>query len=271
LLRSALAFLALALAGPASAAEVGCWFEKGAVVATARVAGVTGDFIVDTGAPRTVLHETKAQAEGFGEEGAVGAVELAGVRVEAIAVGVADLDARTYAFTTPIAGLIGLDALAGQVVDVSFEPCRLGVHRPGAEPRLRGRRAFDLPMQEGAVMAAVTDGERERRGPFRLSTGADLPIRLDEAVARVPGAAKPDELFPEGVWRARLSTLRFANETHDELEAGLLHAGDAGDVLGVIGTPILSAYRLRFDFPRRRVFLLRPPDVADRPRPAAPR
>src|SRR5687768_3797604 len=59
--------LALACAAPACAGEVVCRFEAGTITVPAVVAGIAGDYILDTGAPRTTLHNTKAEAEGIAE------------------------------------------------------------------------------------------------------------------------------------------------------------------------------------------------------------
>src|SRR5690349_14802182 len=63
-----LAALALGLAGLPAAARAGeapCWFDGGVVVVAASVAGVAGDYILDTGSPATLLDETRAQGAGF--------------------------------------------------------------------------------------------------------------------------------------------------------------------------------------------------------------
>ena len=56
-----------ALPAAARAGETACWFENGVVVVPAEVAGVAGDFILDTGAAHTVLAETQAEGAGFAD------------------------------------------------------------------------------------------------------------------------------------------------------------------------------------------------------------
>jgi hypothetical protein len=53
------------LAPAARAGEVVCHYEGGVMVAPARVAGIAGDFILDTGSAHTVLDATRAASEGF--------------------------------------------------------------------------------------------------------------------------------------------------------------------------------------------------------------
>jgi hypothetical protein len=73
-------------------------------------------------------------------------------------------------------------------------------------------------------------------------------------VASVAGAAKPRELYPYGIYRPRLRALSFAGVLTENLPAGLMKAEDPG-LTGQIGAPLLSHYRLRFDFPAGRLLL----------------
>ena len=62
-MKTALLALAACVAAstPARAGEAACWYENGVVVVTAEVAGVVGDFILDTGQARTQLAETQVE------------------------------------------------------------------------------------------------------------------------------------------------------------------------------------------------------------------
>ena len=256
--------LALALilaavgATAARAGEAACRLERGVLVAPAQVMGVAGDFIIDTGQAQTQLAETQAQEAGFVETQLTGAVELAGLRRAPLAVAVADLDARTVFLSTPIAGVIGLDMLRDQVVDVSFGPCRLALHAPAAAPGFRAGRAFDMGWEGGlpVVQATVSDGAMSWPGAFTPSTGLDLSLRLDDRLAGAPGATKPQELYPGGVWRASLEALTFAGDIYRNVDTGLVKAPPDGvQPAGMIGGPVLSRYRLRFDFPGGRLLI----------------
>lgn len=240
--------LALLAAAPAHAGEIACRFERGVVVAPATVAGVTGDYIVDTGAAQTALHETKAEAEGIGDTDLTGDVEIAGVSVRALPVKVADLDVRTWNLPTPAAGVIGADALRGFVVDVSFAPCRLRLSRPGQAPGVAGRAlALAWDLGRPTAEASVSDDAHRVIGRFVIATGGNVPIRLADDLAEAPGALTTRELYPEGVWLARLSEVDFGGATGRDVAAGLMKP--EGDVVGVIGGAVLAHFRLRFDFP----------------------
>ena len=246
--------LALLAAAPAQAGEIACRFERGVVVAPARVAGIPGDYIIDTGAAQTALHETKAQAEGISDTALTGDVELAGLAVRALPLTVADLDVRTWNLPTPAAGVIGADALRGFVVDVSFAPCRLRLSRAGEAPRFTGHGlplAWDLgrPVAD----AAVSDDARRISGRFVIATGANVPIRLADDLAQAPGAGDTKELYPQGVWMARLPQVDFAGATGRDVAAGLMKPD--GDVVGIIGGHVLAHFRLRFDFPGARLMV----------------
>ena len=140
----ALTLLCLAPAPGARAAASGCWFERGVVVVPAAVAGIAGDYILDTGSATTQIHETRAQMAGITEATLSGEVRLAGMRWPDRPVQVVDLDARTYAFPTPIAGVIGADMLSGYVVDLAVSPCRVAIWKPGSAPQFRAQQR--LPM-----------------------------------------------------------------------------------------------------------------------------
>ncbi|WP_374472131.1 hypothetical protein [Phenylobacterium sp.] len=246
------ALLALALGAPAlpaAAGEAACWYENGMVVVTAQVAGFVGDYILDTGEPRTTLAETQAQEMGYAGPQVTGDVLLAGVRLTGLPVAVADLDVRTGLLPTPVAGVIGADVLKDQVVDVSFAPCRVRLSRPGRAPAFPGQR-LDLAWAEGrpVALAGASDGSTALRGPFVLSTGLDAPVRLSEALAAAPGAATPGELLPYGVLRPRLAALSFGDALLADVPAGLMNP-TPDSVAGALGAPVLARWRVRFDFP----------------------
>jgi len=261
--RSALLALALAAAAPAAAVAgvTSCRLERGVLIAPAEVAGVTGDFIVDTGQAQSELDEDQAQEVGFSQPRFTAPVRLAGVRLPAVAVASAELDARTVFLSTPIAGVIGLDVLKGLVVDVSFAPCRLTLSPPGAAPPFPADREIEMGWRANlpVVLAAVGDGARSWPGAFVPATGLDLSLRLDDRLAGVPAAAKPQELYPGGVWRAQLDMLSFAGDSFRDVDAGLWKGvSETTEPAGMIGGPVLQHYRLRFDFPAGRLLLAKP-------------
>jgi len=104
------------------------------------------------------------------------------------------------------------------------------------------------------VEAVVFDGERTRVGGFTPGVGADRAIRLSDAAAAAPGAAKLNELYPYGILKPRLKRLTFAGDPAEDLEAGLMSAEDPA-LVGQVGAPFLARYRLRFDFPAGRLLL----------------
>jgi hypothetical protein len=251
----AVALLALAGAPAPPAGETACWYERGVVVVPAEVAGIAGDFILDTAAPQTLIAETQAQAAGYAEPAVTGDVRLAGRVVSGLAMAVKDIDVRTGLFATPIAGVIGADALKGYVVDVSVGPCRVALHPPGRAPAFGRATALPLDWLGGApaVAASAADGGRAISGAFVLATGSDTAVRLNDRFAAAPGAAKPQELYPYGLLRPRLRALSLAGDLAEQVPSGLIKA-DAAEA-GEIGAPLLFAWRVRFDFPAGRLLL----------------
>lgn len=250
---AALAFAFALTPLAARAGETSCWFERGVIVAPASVAGLAGDYIFDTGTPGTQLHETKAQGAGLVEPSQRGDMRIAGLTLPDRPFTIVDLDARTAAFTTPIAGVIGADLLAGYVVDVSFAPCRLAIYPARQAPRFAGEAVLALRQVDGVATAhaAVSDGPRALAGDFVVATGADTPIRIAQGLASVPGAS-PEEALPGGERRARLRAASFAGDLFENVSSGLVAEAGAA---GVLGGPLLSRWRLRFDFPHGRLIL----------------
>ena len=246
----------IALAPGAQAAETACWYEQGVLVAPASVAGLAGDYILDTGAARTLLHETKGQMAGYLAPDQRGQIRIAGLTLADRPFTVADLDARTAAFPTPIAGVIGADVLAAYVVDVTFAPCRVSI-RPAAEAGAFPAVAtapFRADRTLPTARATVSDGVRAFGVDFLLSTGTNAAVRLDTRLAGAPGEARPERLLPGGGARARLAAISFAGRLVTGVPAGLV-IGEDPDLGGVIGAPLLAKWRVRFDFPQRRLLL----------------
>ncbi|MFT4934981.1 MAG: hypothetical protein ACI9LT_001669 [Pseudoalteromonas distincta] len=243
-----------AFSGEAMGAEIACWLDRGVLVAPAAAAGVSGDFIIDTGADHSSIHNTRAQALGADGETLVGEVRLAGARLADRDLAVEDLDARTWAFPTPIAGVIGADILQGFVVELDTAPCRLTLASAGALPRAQGPA---LPMVwRGAVptvAGAISDGPRARSVTLIPATGLDAAARLSPAVATVPGGeTKSLSAYESG--RAELRALSLGGALFERLRAGLSDGELAAD--GTVGLEVLGRWRLRFDFPAGRLHLI---------------
>lgn len=252
----AAAFAAALAAGPAArAGEARCWYENGVVVVGAEVMGVAGDYILDTGQAATQLAETQAQTAGFEETALTGEVRLAGITLADRPVAVADIDVRTGLLPTHIAGVLGADLFKGLVLDVTPVPCRIGVWRPGEAPRLKAVASLPITWVAGrpTIPATVSDGASGQAVALSVATGGDAPVRLSETLAGAPGAARPAELYPYGVYRPRLTALAFAGHVWRELPAGLLKA-EAG-IDGEVGAPVFVGLKLRFDFPAGRLRL----------------
>jgi hypothetical protein len=242
------------VACPALAAD--CWFENGAVVVPAEVAGIAGDYLIDPSAPTTLIHETRAQTEGYAGLDLVAAVRVDGLRLTALPVKVADLDGRAPGFDTPIAGVIGADALAGQVVDLDFKPCRVSI-RPQGRVR-RGGQVLPLVMVGGtpAVRAAAADDRRARAGLFAVDWSSAGLVRLSDQVAAFKPPREGLDPAARNAAPGRLRALSIAGGLYEEAEAGLI-AGLDPALTGSLGVDFWSRWRLRLDM-RRGVMVLFP-------------
>jgi len=254
------AWFVLTPATTAQAREIACWLDKGVVVVPAIVAGVPGDYVLDTGEAHTQLHETRAQGAGIAETALSAEIGVAGLRFSGRPVAVVDLDARTAGLPTPIAGVLGADVLAGLVLDVRFSPCRVGLYRPGSAPRFRAARVLPLGLTEGRLStpARASDGKGLVDTDFVLATGSGHGLLIDESLVAGGVGPKPQA-------RRRLRALSFAGDLQENVEAQVTAGGAP---LVAMGTPSLSRYRLRFDLARGRLSIAQqkgPPDRADGP------
>ncbi|UAL11188.1 hypothetical protein [Caulobacter segnis] len=240
----ALSFCTL-LAGAARAGETACWFENGAVVAPAVIGDMAGDYVIDLSAPRTLLHETKAQMAGFLEPERVLRVEVAGLKAAAVLVGIADLDARGAGFVTPIAGVIGMDVLAGHSVEIDFAACRVRIDQPW---RPRRQVVFPVEVVEGlpTIVAGVSDGPTAVRGAFAIDTASLAMTRLSTRGATTVG--RPDAGKVDTAARnrapARLRALSIGGVLAENVPASLADDLPEG-VTGTLGTALWARHRLR--------------------------
>jgi hypothetical protein len=258
-MRRAAAALALALTSlaaiPARAGEARCWVDNGAVLVSASIGDIAGDFILDLSASQSQLHDTTAQSDGLGEATAMdGALSFAGERIPAH-LAVANLDPRTLGFPTTIDGLIGADVLAGYVVDLRLSPCRITLRRHAG--RFAGER---LPMVEIAgvptVAASVSDGRTAREGRFAIDTGA-AGLRLSDAEAHLSRTPKGVDPASRAHPPARLAALGLGGTVVLRPLAGLQSGAPPG-LLGGIGTDVWSRYAVQVDL-KRGELMLSPP------------
>jgi hypothetical protein len=238
--------------GSAQAGEAGCWFENGAVVAPAEIAGIAGDWLLDPSEPHTLLHETRAEMEGLpGAFRATG--HVAGQTLDDVQVAVADLDGRAPGFPTPIAGVIGADVLERFVVDLQFSPCRLRLSRDRPPPfgparRLTLLRIGGVP----AVAAAISDDRTARSGAFAVDWSSRAAVRVSGASV----SPVSDGLDPTIRSRApaRLRALSVDGRLYEEQSAAVASGLDPA-LAGTLGVDFWSLWRVRLDIGRGRLYL----------------
>ncbi|MBO9544119.1 hypothetical protein [Caulobacter sp.] len=237
---SVLALSVVLAAGSARAGETACWFENGAVIAPAVIGDMAGDYVIDLSAPRTLLHETKAQMAGITEPELPLSVEVAGLKTPAVPIKVADLDARGAGFVTPIAGVIGMDVLAGHSVEIDFADCRVRIDKPW-----RARRQVVLPVEvvEGlpTIVAAVSDGPVALQGAFAIDTASKAMARLSTRGAAATGKL---DMTARHKAPARLRALSIGGVLAENVPASLADDLPEG-VTGTLGTGLWGRHRLR--------------------------
>ena len=232
---------ALMLAAQARAAEIACSFEGGVLVAPAEVAGIAGDYIIDTGQTASVLHYDRAMGAGLAEPGVKAATLLAGLETPPTDVAIVSLDARAGALPTPIAGVIGVDVLSHYRMELRLSPCRLTL-----------RRGKPAAAQVPLIEATVSDGRTARQGLFVVATGQAPAVQL--SAVEVEPSQPPTEGEPAPV--RRVDRLSVGGELFTRLETNVVPPESLDPrAIGVIGAAALKAFRLTFDFPRARLTL----------------
>ena len=234
--------LTLPIASAARAGETACWFENGAVIVPAAIADMAGDYVLDLSAPRTLLHDTKAQMEGITAPDPTLPVEVAGLKTPAVSVKVADLDARGAGFVTPIAGVIGMDILAGHSVEIDFAPCRVRIDQPWRASR---QVVFPVVVIGGlpTIVAAVSDDRTALRGAFAIDTASRAMTRLSTREAGATGKLDPNARHQAA---ARLRALSIGGVLAENAPASLAEDLPEG-VSGTLGTGLWGRHRLRLD------------------------
>jgi hypothetical protein len=225
---AAITLAMLALAGPARAGATRCWIDRGAVVAAAAFGDIAGDFIIDVGAPVSELHVTRANSDGIDGHSAQRPLVLAGHRLAAVTMTVADLDALPQTDTS-IAGIIGADVLSRYPVTIVFAPCRL------TWGRTRSARAWlRLPVivRGGVptVQAGISDGVTVREEPMIVSTGRTETLAPGATLRRAPKAGS--------FATVRLRAVVVGGRLLEQVPAGVAEAAP-----GAIGTGVWRGWR----------------------------
>ena len=268
---------AFAFAQAARAAEVQGELKGGLLFLRARIGAGEGVFLLDTGAPVTVLdHAFAALAKIAAERdevivGVGGArvaarakaaeLELEGgpaVRVEA---SITDLSLVTARMGVPLAGIVGGDFLSGFVATLDYArgtvalTTQAAAAMPAAVPLRFGRTPY--------VRATAVLGGVRAEGEFQIDTGANTAVVLWKPFAErhFPGAGAPTGAVQgvAGVSQARigrLTALEFAGQRLAGLQANFadeVRPDDAGrDHAGVIGGPAFAGRRITIDYPGQR-------------------
>ncbi len=224
------------MCGPARAGSTRCWIDQGAVVAAASFGDIAGDFIIDVGAPASQLHVTRANEDGINGDSATRPLVLAGHRLAAVRMTIADLDALPQTDTS-IAGIIGADVLSRYPVTIVFEPCGLTW---GPAPSPRGALHLPVTIQGGVptVRAEVSDGVTVREGPMIVAAGRTETLIPQAVLTRTP---KPGSFPP-----VRLRAVVVAGRLSEQVPAGTADAAP-----GSIGTGVWRGWKaMRIDWKR---------------------
>jgi hypothetical protein len=253
-------------AGAAAAGQATCRIERGVLLVSAQAAGLTGEFILDTGAARSVLDATQATEADITADTAVAPVRLAGRTFPAVAMDVVALDDRTRDFSTPITGVLGSDVLRGLIVEVQPDPCRVTLYRQGPPRSFNSMISMGVVMRDGVpyVRAEVSDGTNGATGLFRLETGAAAAVRFNTQVAAIEADIGRRGVPPAPEGRlANLRALSIGGVLFENITAEL-DKEIVDPAMGAIGEPIWSRFAMRLDYRRRKLELAPATDATAR-------
>lgn len=241
--------LVVAWSGAARAGEIRCWYENGAVVAPAAFGDMAGDFIIDLSAPKSLLLEDRANADGIDAATAVRDLRLAGERIDGFEMPLTNLNERAVRFPTTINGVIGWDVLGRYRVTIAFSPCRLTLQASHGRPE-RPADAMPLRTIDGAaaIEATASDGTRARRGWYAVDT-ASMGTRFSPDDTSFSPALRPKV---DPTWRfqlpARIRALEIGGALFENTPAGLLPRSPTA-LSGAIGLAVWSRHRILVDGP----------------------
>jgi hypothetical protein len=250
--------------------------------AEVRVNGRSGRFLVDTGAPRTVLDLPFAQAalvklddptvlRGDGGRGAVGGHTAYNVAVQAeggpgitVDPTAADLSGIRRAIGQPMGGILGSDYFGRLVLELDYRRGVVAFRDPTNAPPT-GSQAIRI-LQTPYVAGVASHRGRRLAGSFQIDTGSNTAVELYAPASR--------RSFP-GVQGQAVDTVGIAGQGRsfmaplDRFEgAGLVLEGamtDFADPLrpddaprnyaGLLGGPAFHGRVLTIDYARARLWL----------------
>jgi hypothetical protein len=265
--------------GAAQSPLSGVAFREGLIFVSAEIGGVSGRFLLDTGAARTVLDERFAEAagvrlgrrrdiEGRGGDIAARQGERATLRLEGgpsamIAPVATDLSPASRAMGEPLAGILGEDVLGRFVVVLDYRDQTVALLDVVQDP------SDATPIRVAVApyaWARATLAGRMAEGEFQIDTGSNTAVEFWRPFARAAfGSAPASPAMGLGVAgespieRGRIDRLEVAGHAILSPEVNFAdetRADDAGpDYGGVIGGPAWSGLVLTLDLPGRRMWV----------------
>jgi predicted aspartyl protease len=253
------------------------------------------DFLIDTGAGRTVISKRVARAMGLQSRGEIASIGVGGtqnvevVRVSTLSVpGLTLKDQTLFALDLSdlepfvgrrIDGVLGYDLFARAVTRIDYVAKTISFYDPaeylyeGLGERLRGKLVAGLLQVPGEL-------EGRWKGEFRIDTGSNGALHLHEPFVRRSGLLAEDRKFHEieamgvgGVAKVRttrMKSLRLASFEIPDVPADISLGGQGAlaveESIGTIGNQILSRFTLILDY-RHEELILEPNIWLERPFP----
>jgi len=242
-----------------------------------------GAFLVDTGAPTTVIDSAFADRigarrggeaqtlRGAGGFGAVPGRIIDNLKVQArggpamqLDPPAADLSGIAAAMQRPLDGILGGDYLARLIVELDYRSGGFRVLDPSRTTP--PATSFPLAIRSTPyIQATVTHEGRRAAAVFQIDTGSNTAVEFSAAFARRAFPQVRGEtvdavgLTGETHKRiARLDLLEVAGLRHERIDANfadVLRPDDAGrDYAGIVGGPVFAGRVVVIDYGRARLW-----------------
>ena len=256
-------------------------FRGNRIVVPARINGRAAQVILDTGASATTLDRSYARSIGLPEgrkitgRGAGGTVEaelvsdvtieIGGMRLDKMTVGVIDLAAVSRPLGRPLTIILGRDFFDSAVVSIDWASKTLRIQRPQQFAAARGAVPLTLT-RKGAfnTIAVSVAGQQPIEALLDLGNGGTLILprsywgeraelnRLRSAETRVGGVGGMHSARAVIMPRLGLAGRSFANVP---VVLSDIHGDGDATQMANVGIGLLKQFKVDFDLGRNRIYL----------------
>ena len=253
---------------------------NGMIFVEASINEQQGHFILDTGAPLTIVnskakHKNALQANGISQTFMVASTEVesfewAGIKkeqFEAIAIDISHLERASQ---RSILGLIGYDMIKNYEILIDYQKREIQLFNARKNEwhnRHQPIESFSFMVQDHLPVLKVKIGKKTYY--FGLDTGAEVNL-IDLAqkgkiatdlmssckVEEIQGVDKMvNEVFATTIYETKVKNTSFKNMKYIFTDIAHLKANSALRIDGLLGFPFFSQYKCSINYQKRKIYL----------------